>query len=100
MFKLRTYYNVPIKPMYLFILFRELNRANLPRLHIRTDLNQRQTNIQRSDKSALRYCLHLGTTSIYENLIFHCAPNGTRGPLLSEIFNIYKTLSTLRRETR
>lgn len=26
---------------------------------IRADLNQRQTNIHRSDKSALRYCLHL-----------------------------------------
>lgn len=74
--------------MYPFILFRELNRANLARLHIRTDLNQRQTNIQRSDKSALRYCLHLGThLDIWKSDFSLRTPSGTTG-LLPEIFNI------------
>lgn len=58
------------------------------RVDIRADLNLRQTNIQRSDKSALRYCLHLGTTSIYGKSDFSMPPpNDTRGPTLcGEIF--------------
>lgn len=49
----------------------------------RYDLNQRQTDIQRSDKSALRYCLHLGTHLNIWKIRFFIAPaNGTQKSLI------------------
>lgn len=71
------------------------------RVDMRADLNLRQTNIQRSDKSVLRYCLHLGTTSIYGKSDFSLPPlNDTRGPLTAaKCFNIYTSPSALNHIT-
>lgn len=56
--------------MQLYVIDTRQVRAGTSIPTIRPDLNQRQSNIQRTDKSALRYCLHLGTTSIYGKLDF------------------------------